>query len=79
MAVDVTLITLVLRILKRLDGNPVTADTIADLVVCDLRKPIPVDRIRDALIEARQRNLVKSDADIWGEDTWEITEEGTKA
>ena len=79
MAVDVTLIKLVLRILKRLDGNPVTADTIAELVTCDLRKTIAVDRVRDALLEARQRGMVKSDEDIWGEDTWEITEQGEKA
>ncbi len=79
MAVDMTLITLVLRILKRFAGNPVTADTIADLVTCDLRKTVPVDRVRDALLAARERHLCKSEADIWGEDTWEITEEGTRA
>jgi hypothetical protein len=79
MAVDKTLITIVLRILKRLDGNPVTADTIADLVTCDLCHTVPVDRVRDALLAARERHLVKSDEDIWGEDTWEITPEGSRA
>lgn len=78
MAVDLTLITLVLRILKRFDGNPATADTIADLVTCDLRKTVPVDRVRDALLAARDRGFVKSEADIWGEDTWEITPEGAR-
>lgn len=79
MAVDVTLITMILRILKRLDGNPVTADTVADLVTCDLRKTVPVDRVRDALLAARERGLARNEQDIWGEDTWEITEEGAKA
>ncbi len=79
MAVDMTLITLVLRILKRFDGNPVTADTVADLVTCDLRRTVSVDRVRDALLAARERHLVKSEEDIWGEDTWEITPEGETA
>jgi hypothetical protein len=79
MAVDVTLITLILRILKRLEGNPVTADTVADLVTCDLRKTVAVDRVRDALLECKRRNLVASNEDLWGEQVWEITPEGEKA
>jgi len=79
MAVDVTLITLVLRILKRLEGNPVTADTVADLVTCDLRRTVPVDRVRDALLECKRRSLVSSNEDLWGEQVWEITPEGEKA
>jgi len=79
MALDMTLITIVLRILKRLEGNPVTADTIADLVTYDMRHTVPVDRVRDALLAARERHLVKSDEDIWAEETWEITPEGSRA
>jgi len=76
MAVDKTLISVLQTNLKRLDGNPVTAETLADLAVIDLHRSVTVERIRDALHEMRDRSIVKSAMDMWNEEIWTLTEKG---
>lgn len=80
MAVDITLVTIILKHLRRLEGNPVTADALACVLDTDFpRHKVSVDRVRDALLAARDRHLVTCDENMWGEQVWEITEEGEKA
>jgi hypothetical protein len=76
MAVDKILIAVLQTNLKRLDGNPVTAETLTDLAVIDLHRSITVDRIREALIEMRNRAIVHSSIDMWNEEIWTLTEKG---
>jgi hypothetical protein len=77
MPLDITLISIVLKVLNNAADRP---DYTEELVGLDVemiaRRTIPSHQIRDALRFAQQKGWAKEGTDDFGQPTWSLTDAG---